>query len=56
MGKFIDVDVDRASFGEVSIKAIYELYRKHSKCSQAEFAKTPLRTMVNYLRKLNKLE
>lgn len=49
---FLTVDVWRPSFGEVSSKAIFELYRTKSGCTQSEFKNTSFRTMVNYLRKL----
>lgn len=49
--RFSGVDVWRSSFGEVSSKAIFELYRQHSQCTQTEFESTSFRSMVDYLRK-----
>lgn len=51
--KFTSVDVWRPTFGGVSVKAIFELYRNLSGCTQQEFAKTKFREMVDYLRKLD---
>lgn len=50
--RFISVDPFRASFSDVSVKAIYELYRVHSKVTHSEFVKTPFREMVEFLRVL----
>lgn len=48
--KFIEVDVNRASFGEASVKAIYELYRVYTGCTAAQIQKITFRDMVIYLR------
>jgi hypothetical protein len=47
---FTGVDVWRPSFGPVSVKAIYELYRTKTNCSQKEFDHVSFREMVEYLR------
>ena len=50
-GHFISVDVWRPCFGDVSVKAIQEIYRNHHTTSTPEEIKaTSLRDMVNYLR------
>ena len=51
--RFISVDVWRSSFGDISVKAIFELYRTHSGCTSEQFKKTKMRDMVDYLRKLD---
>lgn len=48
---FLDVDLSRAEYGDVSVKAIYELYRVKSKCTQEEFRKASFKDMVDFLRK-----
>ena len=50
--KFIDVDLNRASFGEVSVKAICELYRVKSGKTPQQAQKASFREMVEYLRNL----
>ena len=52
--RFVAVDVWRSEFGEPSVKAIFELYRVHTNCTQEELKQTSLREAVDYLRKLEK--
>jgi len=50
--RFIAVDVWRPAFDRPSVKAIFELYQTHSKCSDEQLRRVELRSAVDYLRKL----
>jgi len=54
-GKFIDVDLYQKEFGEVSVKAIYSLYREKSGCTQKEFNSTTFKRMIDYLKELKEV-
>jgi len=52
--RFIAVDVWRPTFGDPSVKAINELFKRDSGLSDAECRETTLRNKVDFLRKLEK--
>jgi len=49
-GKFIDVDIWRAEFGPVSVKAILEIYRIKYNIAPRNLSKHPFSEIVNTLR------